>query len=617
MRVISQPSEPGDPSSIPSFPGNADTSTQTPPPADGGVIWNNATQASATEIYVSATDLEGNDIKQTLLEYPKTKDVFNIRTQASTDTYQQWEIVNITDQGTYVEYDVMLIEENGGNIADGESIVIGFDLKYDENAIHKNIANEIQGLVNKPTAVSADVILLEDSADSFNKKKITVGQLLPNASETVSGIIEIATQAETDAGLDDTRAVTPLKMATYINANAVLNPLTADLITAGYKISNTAVSGNVIFSAGSGFSGQNGGYRFLDASNPATYIELICNGNGGFYNIIGIYTQHLINGSMVFECTASEFKFNKNVRPFGNSRRFGNNSNHWLAVHAQTITHSTDGGILNITSGSASLRGETRFPDSTDSSKYLYFQVGGSTTINTANSGLLRLGVNGNPEVLTIQSTQIVYSSAFIPDGDKTRNIGGSSRHINILYASRIINAGSTLNLESGNGFDITINAGNTSSRANVLVRDRQTLNNRGNLVLSTAIDNTTKQVGVVNYTAMRPASDSINALSATGTTIYTAPTGHKISPNWVKIKALSGAFTSDVTVSVGTTGNLTKYLNNVPLFGATPAIGEVVKININDPDDVDDLIVTVNVAATGTSPKLRAWHDSEVMEDE
>ncbi len=35
-----------------------------------------------------------------------------------------------------------------------------------------------------------------------------------SASETVSGIIEIATQAETNTGTDDDRAVTPLKMAT-------------------------------------------------------------------------------------------------------------------------------------------------------------------------------------------------------------------------------------------------------------------------------------------------------------------------------------------------------------------------------------------------------------------
>lgn len=37
------------------------------------------------------------------------------------------------------------------------------------------------------------------------------------SSETVAGLIELATQAETDAGTDDTRAVTPLKLATYIS----------------------------------------------------------------------------------------------------------------------------------------------------------------------------------------------------------------------------------------------------------------------------------------------------------------------------------------------------------------------------------------------------------------
>lgn len=37
------------------------------------------------------------------------------------------------------------------------------------------------------------------------------------ASETVAGVAEIATQAETDAGTDDLRIVTPLKLATYAN----------------------------------------------------------------------------------------------------------------------------------------------------------------------------------------------------------------------------------------------------------------------------------------------------------------------------------------------------------------------------------------------------------------
>jgi hypothetical protein len=39
------------------------------------------------------------------------------------------------------------------------------------------------------------------------------GNALPGASETQSGILEIATQVEVDAGTDDFRAVTPLKLA--------------------------------------------------------------------------------------------------------------------------------------------------------------------------------------------------------------------------------------------------------------------------------------------------------------------------------------------------------------------------------------------------------------------
>lgn len=41
------------------------------------------------------------------------------------------------------------------------------------------------------------------------------GTSAPAASETTAGIAELATQAETDAGTDDLRIVTPLKLATY------------------------------------------------------------------------------------------------------------------------------------------------------------------------------------------------------------------------------------------------------------------------------------------------------------------------------------------------------------------------------------------------------------------
>lgn len=44
---------------------------------------------------------------------------------------------------------------------------------------------------------------------------VAFGTAAPAASETTAGIMELATQAETDAGTDDLRAVTPLKLATY------------------------------------------------------------------------------------------------------------------------------------------------------------------------------------------------------------------------------------------------------------------------------------------------------------------------------------------------------------------------------------------------------------------
>lgn len=45
---------------------------------------------------------------------------------------------------------------------------------------------------------------------------VPLGQ--PDASEVVKGIAELATQAETNAGVDDLRIVTPLKMITYVTA---------------------------------------------------------------------------------------------------------------------------------------------------------------------------------------------------------------------------------------------------------------------------------------------------------------------------------------------------------------------------------------------------------------
>ena len=64
------------------------------------------------------------------------------------------------------------------------------------------------------------------------------GGPVPDASETVKGILELATQAETDAGTDDLRAVTPLKLQN----KAGLQTLDTRVISAN----DTLVSGDQV-----------------------------------------------------------------------------------------------------------------------------------------------------------------------------------------------------------------------------------------------------------------------------------------------------------------------------------------------------------------------------------
>lgn len=77
------------------------------------------------------------------------------------------------------------------------------------------------------------------------------------ASETISGLIEIATQGETDTGTDDARAITPLKLASYSGRakrfsqtfgdgsatqyDLTHNLATTDIVAAVRKVSDGAV----------------------------------------------------------------------------------------------------------------------------------------------------------------------------------------------------------------------------------------------------------------------------------------------------------------------------------------------------------------------------------------
>ncbi len=87
------------------------------------------------------------------------------------------EISAITLKGVPVVGDIILIEDSAAaNVK--KRITIGtLPTGSDANAIHDNVASEISAITTKGVPVAADFLLIEDSADSNNKKKVTIGTL--------------------------------------------------------------------------------------------------------------------------------------------------------------------------------------------------------------------------------------------------------------------------------------------------------------------------------------------------------------------------------------------------------------------------------------------------------
>lgn len=95
----------------------------------------------------------------------------------------------------------------------------------DTTAIHDDTANEISAITEKTSPVSGDLFIIEDSAASNVKKRLTYGNLIPDSTETVKGKVELATAAETLTGTDNTRAVHPAGLkasAWYLSGTSTL-----------------------------------------------------------------------------------------------------------------------------------------------------------------------------------------------------------------------------------------------------------------------------------------------------------------------------------------------------------------------------------------------------------
>lgn len=105
--------------------------------------------------------------------------------------------------------------------------------------------------------------------DSGSVTWLQFGAAIGAASETIAGIAEIATQAETDGGTDDLRFVTPLKLNTWANKTRSTQATIGDGSATQFDVNHNFASARC---SGSGLSAS-GNYEQVELRREFAYDQ--------------------------------------------------------------------------------------------------------------------------------------------------------------------------------------------------------------------------------------------------------------------------------------------------------------------------------------------------------
>ena len=149
-------------------------------------------------------------------------------------------VVNLTDSCLYVKggvttppsWDVMLPTHAFAGASHSADTITNLNTKLSDGAVISTKANEIASIAAKATPITADFLLIEDSADTNKKKSITIGTL-PAAAPAAHALAGALHTADTITNLDSLLSdgdVISTKAAEISAIAAKATPITADFL---------------------------------------------------------------------------------------------------------------------------------------------------------------------------------------------------------------------------------------------------------------------------------------------------------------------------------------------------------------------------------------------------
>ena len=164
----------------------------------------------------SSGDAASKSYVDSLVEGLAWKDSCRVATQANLNLASPGATI---DGITMASQDRVLVRaqstasENGIYVWNGASTAMTRSLDASTFAELEQAVTTVEEGTSAATSYRQDQV--NGTIGSSSVSWVTFGTAAPAASETTAGIAELATQAETDAGTDDLRIVTPLKLATW------------------------------------------------------------------------------------------------------------------------------------------------------------------------------------------------------------------------------------------------------------------------------------------------------------------------------------------------------------------------------------------------------------------